>query len=409
MSWRDEYQQGSFRGAPFKTQFHERSGGRRAFIHEFPGRDIPVAEDLGRKARAFTLDCFVAGEGYLAERNALIDALETAGPGLLIHPFHGQLQLVVMDYRQSEDSEEGGIARFSIDFAESGQPLAMPATFDGAAAVDSEAGLVATEAPQELARDFDVAAVAGFVEEEGGKLVSYAAELTQAVAAVHGGIGPALRAFDAGLRFLPANLQTLLRAPLALGQSVVGLVSAISALDGSPRLKVASFERLTEYGDGLKTVAVRTPSRQRQADNQAAFVHLFTSIAAAEMVRAASKVSFSSYEDAVELRERVAARLDLLAVRAADAGKDDRAARFDRLRRLAVRDIGQRGGNLARIYEHAIAATQPSLRIANRLYGAQGVEARAGDIARRNRVRHPGFVAGGRTIRVTTREVRANG
>ena len=131
MSWRDEFQPGSFRGAAFRTEGHELSGGRRLAVHEFPGRDEPLNEDLGRRARQFSVDCHVVGSDYRASRDALIEALEAAGPGLLIHPWHGQMMLVVQDYSSNESTEEGGLCRFRISFGEAGLPVAAPVSVPG--------------------------------------------------------------------------------------------------------------------------------------------------------------------------------------------------------------------------------------------------------------------------------------
>ena len=404
MSWRDQYQPGSFRGAGFRTEYQERTGGRRVVSHEFPGRDDPVTEDLGRSQRSFSIDCWVAGHDYRADRDALIDALEAFGPGLLVHPFYGSMNVNVLTYRQTEDTDEGGMCRFTIEFVESGVAVAAAPEIDGAAIAGAEADDILAKAAGEFANDFDIGGVADFVSDAASTLVTGAANLTQFIAAAQGGIGPALRAFDAGLRFLPANIQSLLREPLRLGQAIVGLVSTVQALGSNGRVRVESFMGMTAFGDSLKPVIGSTPSRERQAANQAAFVHLYTAAAAAELVRAASRTSFASYEEAALMRDRVSARLDALATRAADAGQDDRAAVFDRLRRAAVRDITQRGGTLARVHDLPIGATQPALRVANRLYGtgpgSGGVDARAADIAARNAVRHPGFVPGGVTLRV---------
>ena len=104
MTWRDEYEIGSFRGATFRTAGHERSGGRRIAIHEFPSRDEPLVEDLGRKARQFSIECHVIGAEYRGAREALLTALEDEGPGLLIHPWHGRMMVVALDYTSSEST-----------------------------------------------------------------------------------------------------------------------------------------------------------------------------------------------------------------------------------------------------------------------------------------------------------------
>ncbi|PKP89103.1 MAG: hypothetical protein CVT77_18750 [Alphaproteobacteria bacterium HGW-Alphaproteobacteria-16] len=78
------WQKGSFRGVPFVTREHEASGGRRLVSHEFPQADLPVLEDLGKRAKLFVLDCYVLGADHIDQANRLADALEAAGAGTLI-------------------------------------------------------------------------------------------------------------------------------------------------------------------------------------------------------------------------------------------------------------------------------------------------------------------------------------
>ena len=71
MSWREELIQATFRGVAFFVQGHEGEVGRRVQVHEFPLREKPWAEDMGRKARTFTLDAYVLGSDYMQQRDAL--------------------------------------------------------------------------------------------------------------------------------------------------------------------------------------------------------------------------------------------------------------------------------------------------------------------------------------------------
>ena len=170
MSWRDQYQPGSFRGAAFRTEYHELSGGRRVVRHEFPGRDRPVTEDLGRSARSFSIDCWISGADYRAGRNALLDALDAFGPGLLVHPFHGSMMVNALTYSQTEDTEEGGMCRFSIEFAEAGVEVAVSAELDGAALAGSEADDVLAGAAGAFDNGFDIGNVADFVSDAAADL-----------------------------------------------------------------------------------------------------------------------------------------------------------------------------------------------------------------------------------------------
>lgn len=395
----DGYQPGSFRGAGFVSQRQEREGGRRVVSHEFPGRDEPLTEDLGRRARAFILDVFVGGNGesWFGDRDALIEALEAEGPGLLIHPWHGAMQVVVFGYRQSEDTSEGGIARFSIDFGESGLPVA--ANEDGTATALAESDAVAAEAPAEFASRFSVAKLPEFVEDAAARLVAGSATLTSLTAGVNGGVGPALRAFETGLAFLPGNVSTLLRTPLALGQAVVGLIQTVRYL-GSPRQRIASFSAMAAYDRDRLIVPPRTPVRRAEAANRDAYLHLFSSVSASELVRTAVMIDLGSHDEASALRGRICDQLENLATAAADAGHYDRADLFDRLRRVLVRAIAAKAGSLARTHEYRPRATEPALTIANRLYGHGEVDANASDIVTRNAIRHPGFLPAAAPLKV---------
>jgi len=406
MSWRDQYRQGSFRGAAFRTQSAEQSGGRRGETHEFPGRDIPYREDLGRRAGAFNFSCWVGGLDYYAARAKLIAALDAAGPGTLVHPFRGEMIVSVIEWTCNEDAADGGggIADFSISFVESGSvslEAAKPATGDQARSVaDAEAAA----APAKLAKKLNVAKLAAFVEKAAADVTKAAAFAVQVQAAIQGGgIGAALRAFESGLRFLP-GVEALVRDPLALGQSIVGMVQTVSAL-GNPLGRIAAFASIAQFGADLAPVTGDTPARTRQRDNQAALVTLVQTAASAEMVRAIADSNFSSYEDAVATRDAAAELLDGFALAAADAGDDDATASFDRLRHAMVRDVTARGGSLARLRELATITAEPALVIAQRIYGDPvRVERQAAELVARNAVRHPGFVPGGITLQVLTED-----
>nr|MDM8590005.1 DNA circularization N-terminal domain-containing protein [Escherichia coli] len=48
MTWKDRLQDASFRGVPFKVEEESTGTGRRVETHEYPNRDKPYTEDLGK-------------------------------------------------------------------------------------------------------------------------------------------------------------------------------------------------------------------------------------------------------------------------------------------------------------------------------------------------------------------------
>ena len=125
-TWKDRWQKASFRGVTFQTESLSTEVGRRNIVHEYPYRDVPTTEDMGLKARKYTVNAYVLGHDHDLQRNSLLKALETAGEGDLIHPEYG-LQKVVVDTCTISTNEQQRITKFAIIFTQAGKVL-YPAT-----------------------------------------------------------------------------------------------------------------------------------------------------------------------------------------------------------------------------------------------------------------------------------------
>jgi len=126
--WRLELRMAMFRGAPFHVETNSRLSGRRIALHEYPKRDLPYAEDMGRRTRQFEVTAYLIendhrlGIDYRRARNALIDACEQEGPGLLVLPTLPEMQVVCGSYTVIEGRERGGYCVFEMRFTEYGKP-----------------------------------------------------------------------------------------------------------------------------------------------------------------------------------------------------------------------------------------------------------------------------------------------
>ena len=114
--WRETLQQASFRNAPFFVEVGAKQSGRRTVLHEFPKSDIPYAEDMGRRARSFTVTGYLIGPNFFSgtfagDRDALENALEDSlsqGPGTLILPTRGlTYQVTCVTYSASASAASG--------------------------------------------------------------------------------------------------------------------------------------------------------------------------------------------------------------------------------------------------------------------------------------------------------------
>lgn len=398
MAWRDELRPASFRGAAFKVATTEHSGGRRGELTEFPQRDQPFWEDLGRKARAWSVEAIVIGPDYLAARNALIRALETEGPGELVHPSFGTVSVALAaPFRVSETDKEGGMAAFSLEFVEAGAAL-TPAVLDdtpGQASAAADASIATSSAS--FAGRFDVLGHPAFVSTQAQRVVGLVTLAARTAARGLPGAGEALYAFGLLARGLDVEADQLVRAPVALAARLALLMGAMRPLAGGPAEAFAVLAPLTAVGSVSAAAPGATPARVQQSTNEAALVNLTRRLAGAEAARAAAEMTFGSYQEAAAARDTLAGALEALALDAGDTGEDEAYAGLADLRAAVVRDITARGGSLARLVEVTLNAPAPALVLAQRLYGDPERETA---ILARNLVGHPGFLPAGAALQV---------
>lgn len=156
-TWLYRLQPASFRGVQFKVSDDEATLGRRVNTHEYPLRDIPFTEDMGRKARKYSVSAYVVGSDYMAQRDRLLTVLEQGGSGTLIHPFYGSLTVNVDgEIKVKHSRDKGGMCEISLQFVESGQ-LNYP-TAGGATAqnVQNTADTVDDSFGAQFLKDFDL-------------------------------------------------------------------------------------------------------------------------------------------------------------------------------------------------------------------------------------------------------------
>jgi prophage DNA circulation protein len=131
--WRDELVPARFRQALFHVESGAKENGRRIVTHQFPKKELPYSEDMGREAKTFTVRgyciCYpfdtavdLYKRDYRIARDALIDALESLGPGPLQLPTFPKSPLYVVcpRYRVTEENRAGGFAVFDMSFTEYG-------------------------------------------------------------------------------------------------------------------------------------------------------------------------------------------------------------------------------------------------------------------------------------------------
>lgn len=433
MSWRDSLKPGSFRGVPFLIDMGVSTQiGRRTQLHEYPLRDVPWAEDLGRRGRRFSVNCLVIGSDYMTARDQLIAALEAAGPGTLVHPYYGTMRVSVVDAVDvHESTKDGGVARFRIPFAEAGDKLEPASTTDTAAQSQAQVDTTTAQLAASFANGgYSTTAVPGWVTDSAtGDLGGLTGMLTRLRDSIPG-IPTSITDFNAQLQAFSDSLSSLIRTPFNLGASVVSLLVGLGTIAQQPLDALGLYTQLLDFGNDATPIATTTPNRQQQATNRAALNALVQGTAVALAAAAAASVPAQT-QDVVQLLPAasssstpstsatpatlVATTVTLQGFDTSDAGisvRDQLTDAIDAqsltvddtaypplqdLRAALVTDIEARVSGLPSLISFVPGATLPTLVLAYRLYDDATRDA---EIVARNDLPYPGFATGGQVLEV---------
>ncbi|MBI6854195.1 DNA circularization N-terminal domain-containing protein [Pseudomonas cichorii] len=124
-TWRDRLMPASFRGIGFFVDTDSVPVGRKGQLHEFPQRDEPYFESLGKESQIYTMEAFLVGDDCFERRDRLLEALEVNGAGELVHPWLGRMQVQVGGCILKHNRTEGGVVKLSLKFYPD-QPLRFP-------------------------------------------------------------------------------------------------------------------------------------------------------------------------------------------------------------------------------------------------------------------------------------------
>lgn len=430
MGWIDNLQDASLRGVPFKVDDDEATFGRRTQTHEYPGRDKPFVEDLGRATRRFSVQAYLIGDDYFEQRNRLIEAIEKPGPCTLVHPYYGEMTVTVTDdVRVRHTRDEGRMCRVEFSFVESGQlsfPTAGIAT--GTKLADSCSAL--DDCITSAFSSFGLDGLSDFLQDG---VINDASAMMDTVTSVFkyvdSGISAASRLLQGDLSVLlkpPSSgmsfvnqLQTLWRAGSRLSGDASDLVSMVKGLSGvtldsglAPRGVwktdskttqtqstqsniVAQAVRTTALSEAAYTV-VNLPKNSASsaitASNTTVSHPAVTDIlpdsvtSSVGVVTSVSTSDIPSWDDLTAIRNILNTAIDREMERVTD---DTLFLALRQVRTDVNADISARLEQSSEMTERTPDQVSPALVLAADWFDDAG---REGDITARNGIIHPGFV-----------------
>ncbi|WP_339521839.1 DNA circularization protein [Pseudomonas sp. EL_65y_Pfl2_R96] len=115
-TWRDDLLPASFRGISFLIPQASVPIGMKGQLHEFPQRDEPFFEQLGKQSQVHRLTCWIIGDDCFERRDKFLEAIQTPGAGELVHPWLGRMQVKAGEGDMTHDFQQGGMVSFSVTF-----------------------------------------------------------------------------------------------------------------------------------------------------------------------------------------------------------------------------------------------------------------------------------------------------
>ena len=426
-TWRDDLLPASFRGINFLIEQAAVPVGRKGQLHEYPQRDEPFFESLGKQSQVHKVSAFVIGDDCFERRDKLLEALEKQGPGELVHPWLGRMQVDVGECDLSHSRPEGGMARLELTFYPS-----KPRKFPTGTANTQQQVVKSSETLLQSALRRYKAAMA-LVDKARINMIGLRNGLSNVYAIIQRQFTPFLGLFTN----LSGFIQSLVNSPSALSAlfssyfsdfSTSGLFrtgvsrssnSSSSSGQGasgtgavtapSYRSSVAVASQHAEAVTSINTVppaggADTTAAAQAVADLVQDALLVQVALIISEMPVATQPVTVESTpsidhqavqpverpevpvaDDVIELRDALSEAIWEASLKA----DPEHYQALNTLRQALVKHLTAVAASGVRLVDITPAETLPALVLAYRRFGDA---TRAGEVVQRNRIQHPGFV-----------------
>lgn len=380
----------SFREVPFSVTESTFTVGRRIHVFEYPQRDKPFVEDLGKSAREITVTAVFAGADYISGMQKLLDAMEQEGPGVLIHPMLGSMKVTPKESTKvTYSTKDCGYSFATLTFVESGDYVYPTSVVDTAAKVAAAASGLNAAALQAFIKRLDLTGAQDFVISTiGGRLSEYFQ------IDVYKTISSLFDVSDEMSTLAARAISYVNRTPRSFGQAVLNAFGFSRA-----SYSVNNWRRVTRLlshlvkSDGMNNsyaVARKSAESSRATAASLQVQALARSAVLAEAISASANVGGSeggiSYEDMISIRDEVLGAIDAEMLKCED---DDVYLALEESRASVYDDMTSRAQDEARLITVTPPEVMPALVVAYDFYEDAS---RDQEIIDRNGVRHGGFV-----------------
>ena len=388
-NWRRKLKQGAFNGVKVETLSVSKTKAQRFAAHKFIGADGQFAEMLGADPTVWDVECFVIGNDYMAQRDALEGVLDSPRLSTFVDPFRSkEFGCVVVTYSVTEGITSGlGWAMFSVTVEESA--VSALGFASAAAALQSADVATSNSTTSALTASTDAytaksAAFTDFAKGTAAAVETWGEQVDDIQDAVFGPLSGSIDAIGDvanALTDLEAGIASLIATPAALIARFTSVWDQIASL--------GVVKAFTRDRSAAAPATASTASAQAALDAASAAERASLATAVARQSTLTTAESYDSADDALSARDDLLATIAALQA-AADA--NEYQAWLD-LRAMIASWADTQAARLPELVDIAVNVPTPSLVLAQRYYQDA---ARGDEIVERNiaTVIHPGFANG---------------
>lgn len=411
MSFRDwprTLRQASFRGVSFHVEKDTVETGRRLVIHEFPLKDDPYIEDLGRDTNKLNVTAYLVGNDVDSGEKSLRSACEQRGAASLVLPLE-RFRVHCEKCSRDASKDKLGYIAFQLSFVREGSgsgpfPIqllgfALSSVVDGVlaplraafSAVYQGIGLAGYIATSGTAQVRTVAAMLDDITRTSPLAVAALPQLRLRVQDLYDQAPTLIRTGEVADRLTDRSFVATAEVAQA-DAPIVGTIHTLIrdiAAAAAPEPARALLETLITFDADTSHTIPPTPNRRRERDNLAAIAAVVRIAALTAYVEAVARARYPDRRSAIQARADVAELIAAEIERAALARNHELYTAIEDMRGRAVDLLSRRITDLAPVVTVSAPRSMPALWWSNRLYGdAQ----RAAELVARNRIKHSGFM-----------------
>lgn len=346
----DQLLSASFRGVEFYVEESETEGGRKQSTFEFINTGRRSNQDLGKFERKYEITGYIMGDDttYFQRKNALLNALEQAGSGELIHPFFGSQTVTTGIYKLNESTRRLGYSTIKF-VAEVVDETKVSEQGDPASNPQNEVSVSEITSTSDIAKDnlaSDLAESSSLIPDFPSNLTSMEDILQNGLSTFNEVLAPIAETAESaitwanGISQLVEDTQRLIDSPTVLFSNIIDGITGIDNLTSDAISATARLQNLFNYGETeetnpvlvsnetiigpssdlqdpvpsnnsteFNTDGVLIPKTQEQIDrnkNAQVGVVLFQTSALIEYMNQSSRIEFNNTEEidaAIELME----------------------------------------------------------------------------------------------------------